>query len=95
MVICNLYPFEKIIDSGKYNHYEAIENIDVGGASILRAAAKNYLDMLVITDISDYDFIADCIVNNKINENIKKDMASKVFKLLSNYDKKILDPRFW
>ena len=45
--------------------------------------------MLVITDISDYDFIADCIVKNKINESIKKDMASKVFKLLSNYDKKI------
>tara|TARA_S200000501_G_scaffold235780_1_gene221084 strand:+ start:2292 stop:3791 length:1500 start_codon:yes stop_codon:yes gene_type:complete len=89
MVICNLYPFEKIIDSDKYNHNDAIENIDIGGASILRAAAKNYLDILVVTDISDYDFIADCIIKNKINENIKKDLASKVFKLLSNYDKKI------
>ena len=89
MVICNLYPFEKIVESGKYNHYEAIENIDIGGASILRAAAKNYLDMLVITDISDYDFIADCIIKNKIDESIKKDMASKVFKLLSRYDNKI------
>ena len=89
IVICNLYPFEKIIDSDNYNHHEAIENIDIGGASILRAAAKNYLDILVMTDISDYDFIADCIIKNKINESIKKDLASKVFKLLSNYDREI------
>ncbi len=89
MVICNLYQFEKVIDSGKYNHDDAIENIDIGGASIIRAAAKNYLDVLVLIDPLDYDYIAHCIMNDKIDESIKKNLASKVFKFLSNYDKKI------
>ena len=89
MVICNLYQFEKVINANDFKHDDAIENIDIGGSSILRAAAKNYSDLIVIMDPDDYDFIADCLVKNKLDETIRKKLASKVFNFLSNYDKQI------
>ena len=89
MVICNLYKFEKVINSNKFNNEDAIENIDIGGASMLRAAAKNYNDVVVISDPSDYEFVFNCILENKLNYDIKKKLAAKVFNLLSDYDIKI------
>ncbi|MFL2677189.1 MAG: bifunctional phosphoribosylaminoimidazolecarboxamide formyltransferase/IMP cyclohydrolase [Dehalococcoidia bacterium] len=89
MVICNLYQFEKVINSNNFKHDDAIENIDIGGSSILRAAAKNYSDVTVVIDPSDYDFVANCIIENKIDSFIRKKLASKVFNFLSNYDNKI------
>ncbi len=89
MVICNLYQFENVINSNNFKHDDAIENIDIGGSSILRAAAKNYSDILVISDPSDYDFIADRILDDEVDEAIRKKLATKVFNFLSNYDNKI------
>ena len=89
MVICNLYQFEKIINSNNFRKEEAIENIDIGGASILRAAAKNYSDVVVISDPLDYDSVLNCIAKNKLNEKIRKNLASKAFDLLSDYDNKV------
>ena len=89
MVICNLYEFEKIVNSNDFSNEEAIENIDIGGASILRAAAKNYNDVVVISDILDYDSVLSHIAENKLNIEIKKKLASKVFDLLSDYDSKV------
>ena len=57
MVICNLYPFSDVISKDNFLHDEAIENIDIGGSAMIRAAAKNYSDVLVITDPSDYSLI--------------------------------------
>ena len=53
MVICNLYPFKETLISGK-SHDDIIENIDIGGPTMIRAAAKNYKHVFVITDPSDY-----------------------------------------
>ena len=89
MVICNLYKFEKVINSNEFSNEEAIENIDIGGASILRAAAKNYNEVVVISDPSDYEFLLNCISENKLNNDTKKKLAAKVFNLLSDYDSKI------
>lgn len=79
IVVANLYPFEE---------YNSIENIDIGGVSLIRAAAKNYKDVLVITDPNDYDFVMDNF--NKIvcsdNSSIRKRFASKAFHYVTKYD---------
>ena len=53
LVITNFYPFEKIINQTK-NHKKIIENIDIGGPTLVRSAAKNYKDVVVITKIDNY-----------------------------------------
>ena len=65
MVICNLYKFEKVINSNKFNNEDAIENIDIGGASMLDV--KKYNDVVVVSDPSDYEFVFNCILENKLN----------------------------
>ncbi len=89
MVICNLYQFEKIINSSDFSNEEAIENIDIGGASIIRAAAKNYYDVVLISDSLDYDLVLNHIAENKLNNEIRKKFAAKAFNLLSDYDSKV------
>tara|TARA_B100000902_G_scaffold400014_1_gene474562 strand:- start:7530 stop:9029 length:1500 start_codon:yes stop_codon:yes gene_type:complete len=89
MVICNLYEFEKVINSKNFDHDEAIENIDIGGSAILRAAAKNYSELIVLSDPSDYSKTIESIIKNKVTDSFKKHLAVKVFRLLSNYDNKI------
>ncbi len=54
LVVVNLYPFEKTIREPSLNHYNAVENIDIGGITLIRAAAKNHESVSVITDPSDY-----------------------------------------
>ena len=56
LVVVNLYDFEGTLKAGK-SHEEMIENIDIGGPSMIRSAAKNYKDVTVIVDINDYDMV--------------------------------------
>jgi len=87
LVVVNLYPFEKTIARDNVELAEAIENIDIGGPTMLRSAAKNYRFVTVITDPEDY---------NKVIEEIKKTggvslemrglLAVKVFRLTADYD---------
>ena len=63
MVICNLYPFSDVILKDNFLHDEAIENIDIGWPAMIRAAAKNYSNVLVITDPNDYGLISNKIIN--------------------------------
>ena len=58
MVVCNLYPFEAVVKKSDTTHDEIIENIDIGGPSMVRSAAKNYQSVAVITDPGQYDDIA-------------------------------------
>lgn len=58
MVVCNLYPFEETIKKPKVGLSEVIENIDIGGPTLIRSAAKNYKDVLVVTKPEQYDHIA-------------------------------------
>ncbi|CAL4317767.1 bifunctional phosphoribosylaminoimidazolecarboxamide formyltransferase/IMP cyclohydrolase [Buchnera aphidicola] len=81
LVIVNFYPFQK----KKYTKY-----IDIGGPSLIRAAAKNYKNVIVITDIQDYKYIIEKILKKKkISKKSKLKLAMKAFKYSAKYEKKI------
>lgn len=86
IVVVNLYPFFE--ESSKdISFEEKIEFIDIGGPSMLRSAAKNFKDVLVVTDPDDYDLIIKEIdANNEVPFSLRKQLAGKVFSLTSAYD---------
>mgnify|MGYP001107960451 CR=1 FL=1 len=87
MVIINLYPFKRTILKGHVELEEAIENIDIGGPTMLRAAAKNYQDVVVIVDPADYQMVIDELKSSKeISVKTKFKLAAKVFEHTSHYD---------
>jgi len=87
MVVVNLYPFKKTIDKDGVLLEEAIENIDIGGPSMLRAAAKNYKDVAVITDPMDYDMVLTEIEEYGIvTDKTRFKLAAKVFNHTAHYD---------
>ncbi|MBI2548662.1 bifunctional phosphoribosylaminoimidazolecarboxamide formyltransferase/IMP cyclohydrolase [Candidatus Woesearchaeota archaeon] len=86
MVVVNLYPFEETIAHAKVTEAEAIEQIDVGGPSLLRAAAKNYADVIVVCDPSDYTMITDALRNGNVPQEMRRQLAFKVFQRVSLYD---------
>lgn len=90
MLIVNLYPFEEKVQSGA-SMKECIENIDIGGPAMIRSAAKNFNDIVVVTNPSDYGRVIDEMRNNKgsISQIMKKKLASKAFSLTAYYDGKI------
>ena len=91
MVVCNLYPFEEVTAKPKFTHEEAIENIDIGGPTMVRAAAKNYLDVAIVVDPSDYDEILKELEKAKgvLSPKTKEKLAIKAFKLVTRYDSAI------
>ena len=80
MVVCNLYPFEE---------KPGVETIDVGGPTMIRAAAKNYESALVVVDPNDYEKVASLIEEDKITKEFRKELAAKAFYHLSFYDSQI------
>lgn len=77
IVVCNLYPFEK---------KPSVETIDVGGPTMIRAAAKNYENVLVIVDPEDYGKVSNALENGEVDEEFRKQLAAKAFYHLSLYD---------
>ena len=88
MVVVNLYPFEKTVARKDVIFAEAIENIDIGGPSMLRSAAKNYRFVAVVCDTKFYAaLIAELKKNNgAVSDETLKSLAQEVFKLTSRYD---------
>ncbi len=88
LVVVNLYPFQKTISQKEVSLEEAIENIDIGGPSLLRAAAKNYQDVTVVINPQDYLVILEELKKNngEISLDTKKKLAVKVFEHTSFYD---------
>ncbi|MFP4698428.1 MAG: bifunctional phosphoribosylaminoimidazolecarboxamide formyltransferase/IMP cyclohydrolase [Eubacteriales bacterium] len=87
LVIVNLYPFKETILKDGVTLEEAIENIDIGGPTMLRSAAKNYQDVAVVVDPSDYSKIVDEIkTNGEIAKDTKFYLCKKVFEHTSHYD---------
>ena len=87
IVIVNLYPFEKTISKSSCTYEDAIENIDIGGPAMLRAAAKNHNRVTVITDPNDYTKVIEEIrKNSKTTISLRRYLAHKVFKQTSVYD---------
>jgi phosphoribosylaminoimidazolecarboxamide formyltransferase/IMP cyclohydrolase len=88
LVIVNLYPFEKTIQKKDVTLEEAIENIDIGGPSMLRSAAKNYRSVGVVTDPADYPLVLQELKDNQgqLTAGTKARLAVKVFAVTSYYD---------
>jgi phosphoribosylaminoimidazolecarboxamide formyltransferase/IMP cyclohydrolase len=91
MVVVSLYPFESIVNkipkpADKKIDQNVIENIDIGGVALLRAAAKNYEDFIFICDTIDYKVVVENLRNNSITEELKLTLAAKAFRHTAYYD---------
>jgi phosphoribosylaminoimidazolecarboxamide formyltransferase/IMP cyclohydrolase len=91
-VIVDLYPFEKTVDSGASNE-DIIEKIDIGGISLIRAAAKNYKDVICVSSVEDYAEFLKLISSDNGNISIedRKQFATKSFNVSSHYDSAIFN----
>ncbi|MFY9271296.1 MAG: bifunctional phosphoribosylaminoimidazolecarboxamide formyltransferase/IMP cyclohydrolase [Candidatus Manganitrophaceae bacterium] len=91
LVAVNLYPFKATISKPDVTLEEVIENIDIGGPTMLRSAAKNYRDVAVLVDPRDYEPILDEMKRSdgEISESKRYDLAKKVFFTTSDYDRTI------
>lgn len=87
IVVCNLYPFKETILKPGVSHAEIIENIDIGGPTMIRAAAKNYKFVTVLTDPDDYaQVITELKADGDTSAETKEMLAAKVFIYTSHYD---------
>lgn len=91
MVVVNLYPFEETVSKSGVTLAEAIENIDIGGPTMLRSASKNFRDVAVIVDPSDYKKIILEMrkLKGELSYKTRLGLAKKVFRRTSQYDKAI------
>lgn len=87
LVIVNLYPFSQVI-SGQHTFEEAIENIDIGGVSLIRAAAKNFHHCLIAIEPKDYQSIQEELSLHKMHASptLRKKLAQKAFSHVAQYD---------
>ena len=92
LVIVDLYPFEKTVESGAIEK-EIIEKIDIGGISLIRAAAKNYKDVLIISEMNQYNELLSLLENGlgTTNMDTRKKFAGKAFDISSHYDTAIFN----
>ncbi|PAW75992.1 MAG: bifunctional phosphoribosylaminoimidazolecarboxamide formyltransferase/IMP cyclohydrolase [Verrucomicrobia bacterium Tous-C9LFEB] len=91
-VIVNLYPFEETIQRPDVTLELAIENIDIGGPSMLRSAAKNYRSVTVVVDPDDYAIVAEQVKANGVTTlELREKLAAKVFHTTSYYDSLIAE----
>ncbi len=86
LVAVNLYPFEEVTAKKDCTFEEAIENIDIGGVTLIRAAAKNHERVTVICDPADYTLIINELKQGEIKSNTRKQLAIKGFATTSHYD---------
>ena len=91
LVVVNLYPFEQTIAKPDVTLAQAIENIDIGGPSMIRSAAKNYESVTVVTDPADYDLVLQTMRDNEGETTLKlrERLAIKAFIKSSDYDRVI------
>ena len=85
LVCVNLYEFEKALKDNK-PMTDMIENIDIGGPSMIRSAAKNFKDVLIVTDPKDYNDVLNAIENNLTDYNYRLNLAYKAFTMTGAYD---------
>lgn len=90
LVVVNLYPFEQATAKADCSYAEAVENIDIGGPSMLRAAAKNHAHIAVLTDPEDYQAFADELANDReISFASRQRWAAKAFAQSAHYEQAI------
>ena len=93
MVVVNLYPFEQTIANTNCTLSQAIENIDIGGPTMLRSAAKNFKDVVVVVDPEDYGLIGSNLLKNQgeIDLSLKFTLMKKTFAHTAHYDTVIMN----
>ncbi|MDO4643483.1 MAG: bifunctional phosphoribosylaminoimidazolecarboxamide formyltransferase/IMP cyclohydrolase [Cardiobacteriaceae bacterium] len=97
LVVVNLYPFRETIDKPNATLEEAIENIDIGGPALLRAAAKNHASVGVVVNPADYPEVITAIERNAFDLEIRRRLMVKAFEHTADYDRAIANyfyPRF-
>ncbi len=92
LVVCNLYPFEQTIAQAGVTLADAVEQIDIGGVTLLRAAAKNFARVAVVVDSADYSQVLDQLrATNAIDAATRRALALKAFQHTRDYDTAIAD----
>ena len=93
IVIVNLYPFEEVTSNPKTTLDEAVENIDIGGPTLIRAAAKNFESVSVVTNPDQYKLISDEIDQNngQISRETRTKLAHQAFQRTKDYDSTIIN----
>ena len=88
LLVVNLYPFEKTVADPDCQVATAIENIDIGGPTMLRSAAKNHAYVTVVVDSGDYPQVLDELVRNDgaVSGAARRHLATKVFEHTARYD---------
>ena len=91
IVVCNLYPFTETISKPGCSISDAVEEIDIGGVTLLRAAAKNHARVNVLSDPSDYSDFLQAWVSGQgdIGQNLRSRLALKAFEQTAKYDEAI------
>ncbi len=91
LVVVNLYPFKETVRKADVTESDAVENIDIGGPTMLRAAAKNYKHVTTVVDPFDYDEVLERIKDNALDEDFRKQLMIKVFRHTNDYDQAIVN----
>ncbi len=86
LVVVNLYPFKETITKDNVTWEEAIENIDIGGPAMVRAAAKNHKDVIVLTNPNQYSTIIDAYKSKNVTQELRQKFAHQAFEHTAIYD---------
>lgn len=86
MVVCNLYPFQQTVAKPGITLLDAIEEIDIGGVTLLRASAKNFLHVIPVCDPADYSRIVTALQGDGADLALRRELAVKVFASTRDYD---------
>lgn len=91
MVVVNLYPFKETVANPDVTESDAIENIDIGGPTMLRAAAKNFKHVTTVVHPADYNEVIEKLKNDDLDEAYRKSLMIKVFDHTNQYDAAIVE----
>ena len=91
LVAVNLYPFEETVAKPNVTYADAIENIDIGGVTLIRAAAKNHERVTLVCDPSDYNTVLDELRRGELSDKTRVKLAIKGFQSTAQYDAAIHD----
>src|SRR5690625_550089 len=89
LVGVKLYPIKETLEKEGVSHEEIIENIEIGGPTMLRAAAKNYEDVAIIVNPAMYDKVLELMQKDSLTNEVRKELAAKVFRHTAHYDSMI------
>ena len=85
LVVCNLYPFEQTVAKPGVTEAEAIENIDIGGPSMVRSAAKNHAYIGIVTGPEQYEGVLDALRSGPLTHELKRELAGAAFAMTAHY----------